>query len=181
MKSNRKKLYKFHFKMDAEMTEKLEKAPLFNKAGNLSKLIDKILMMLAPAIERKHLKGKQMLSKYQLVHENLNIKRKSVFVYLPDYRYRQLKLLHQDLNFYSIAQLLRLMLGVFLDFVAEFGDEVEQKLMLLYRKWKVKRADRKYKWKPIEELLHFIYLKPQYSLFLTLYNKKFQPISIYKL
>ena len=137
--------------------------------------------MLSPGIEKKHLEGEQMESRYQLVHEDLAVARRGVFVYLPDFRYRQLKLLHQDLNFYSIAQLLRLMLGVFLDFVKEYGDDVEQKLMELYRRWKKKRDFRKYEWKPVRELLHFIYQKPKISWFMTLYSKKFQPISIYRL
>jgi hypothetical protein len=75
----------------------------------------------------------------------------------------------------------RLFLGVFLDFAREYGEDVESKLMLLYRQWKVKRDRRKYEWKPVEELLHFIYQKPRISRFLTLYSKKFQPISIYRL
>ena len=77
-----------------------------------------------------------------------------------------------------MAQLLRLVLGVFLDLANEYGDDVEQKLMILYRQWKVKRQNRKYEWKPVRELLHFIYQKPKISRYLTIYNNKFAPISI---
>ena len=86
------KVYKFHFKMDAKMYSELGNNPLYQKAGNISKLINKILSMLCPEMEKQHLQGEQMLSQYQLVHEDMEVERKNVFVYLPDFRYRKLKL-----------------------------------------------------------------------------------------
>ena len=181
MNKRGQKIYKFHFKMDVEMMQTLANTSIFRKIGNFSRLIIRVLTMLSPCMEKQHLKGEQMMSRYQLIHDDMEIERKSVYVYLPDSRYRQLKLMHQDLNYYSMAQLLRLILSVFLDLTKEYGDDVEAKLMLLYRQWKAKRDRRKYEWKPVEELLHFIYQKSKISRFLTLYSNKFQPISIYRL
>jgi hypothetical protein len=181
MKSKKQKVYKFHFKMDEEMYNNLNDVSLCKKNGGISRLINKILTLLSPGMEQKHLHGKQMMSRYTLVHEDMEVGRKNIFVYLPDHRYRRLKLLHQDLNYYSMAQLLRLILSMFLDFAREFGDDVEGKLWLLYHQWKAKRKLMKYRWKPVKELLHFIYQKPRISRFLTLYSNKFQPISIYRL
>jgi hypothetical protein len=181
MDNNVKKVYKFHFKMDAEMMSDVTGLSMFKRAGNISKLINRILTLLSPRIEEKHLKNDQMMSRYEFVCENKEIERKNVFVYLPDKIYRALKLMHQDLNYYSMAQLMRLVLRVFLGLVKEFGEDVEFKLLVLYRQWKAKRDSRKYEWKPVKELLHFIYQKPRMSRFLTLYSNKFQPISFYRL
>jgi hypothetical protein len=68
-----------------------------------------------------------------------------------------------------------------LKMVKVFGEDVESKLVVIYRQWKAKRDSRKYEWKPVKELLHFIYQKSRISRFLTLYSNKFQPISIYRL
>jgi hypothetical protein len=176
-----KKVYKFHLKMDAGMMGSLSDLSMFRQAGNISKLIIRILTLLSPGLENKHLKGEQMMSRYEFVCDDKEAARKNVFVYLSEKLYRNLKLLHQDLNYYSMAQLLRLVLRVFLDLVKIYGDDVESKLIVLYRQWKKKRDSRKYEWKPVKELLHFIYQKPLISRFLTLYSSKFQPISIYRL
>jgi hypothetical protein len=101
MNKQGKKMYKFHFIVDNEMKNNLNGITMFKRAGNLSRLITKILMMLAPGIEAKHLNNEQMMSRYEFVNADRKIERKGVFVYLPDYQYRQLKLLHQDLNYYT--------------------------------------------------------------------------------
>jgi hypothetical protein len=176
-----KKVYKFHFKVDAEMMSNINGISMFKRAGNISRLIVRVLTLLSPGLEEKHLKNEQMMSRYEFVCEDKNMARKNVFVYLPDKFYRELKLMHQDLNYYSMAQLLRLVLRVFLGFAEVYGEDVESKLMAFYLQWKAKRASRKYEWKPVKELLHFIYQKPRMSRFLTLYSNKFQPISFYRL
>jgi hypothetical protein len=176
-----RKIYKFHFKMDAEMMSNLSGLSMFKRLGNISRLIVRILTLLSPGMEEKHFKNEQMMSQYEFVSEDKDAERKNAFVYLPDRLYRQLKLMHQDLNYYSMAQVLRLVLRAFLDFVEVFGEDVESKLMAFYLQWKAKRNSRKYEWKPVKELLHFIYQKPRISRLLTLYNNKFQPISFYRL
>ena len=181
MNNRKQKIYKFHFKIDIEMKNSLKGLPMFKKAGNISRLILRILTLLSPGMEKKHLKGEQHYSRYEFVCEDKEIERKSVYVDLPEKLYREFKLMHQDLNYYSMAQLLRLVLRVFLGLVAEFGDAVESKLLELYREWKKKRDFRKHEWKPVEELLHFIYQKPRISRFFTLYSNRFAPIGIYRL
>jgi hypothetical protein len=181
MSKHGQKIYKFHFIMDAEMKSSLCNLSMFHRAGTLSRLIIRVLTLLSPGMEKKHLKGEQMMSRYEFVNDYKDIERKSVFIYLPDKLYRELKLMHQDLNYYSMAQLLRLVLRVFLGLANVYGDDVESKLVVIYRQWKAKRDNRKYEWKPVKELLHFIYQKSRISRFLTLYSYKFQPISFYRL
>jgi hypothetical protein len=181
MGKNIKKVYKFHLKIDEKMKTDLSGLSLFKQEGNISKLIVKVLTLLAPSIEEKHLKNEQMASQYEFVCGDKKAARKNVFVYMPDRLYRQLKLMHQDLNSYSMAQLLRLVLRKFLFLVNEFGEGVEMKLMEIYLEWKAKRNRRKCEWKPVKELLHFIYQKAPTNRLLTLYSNKFQPIGFYRL
>jgi hypothetical protein len=144
-------------------------------------VIVKILSLLSPFLERVHMLRKQRMSRYELVNSNREMKRRSVHVYLPESRYRQLKLMHQDLNFYSIAQILRMMLRLFLSLIKNYGNIVIRRLKDLLSMWKLKRVERKYKLKSIRQLLHFIYQKSTISKFLTIYDYKFSPIDIYRL
>jgi hypothetical protein len=176
-----KALCTFHFKIDAKMKQNLQSMPLCKKEGGLARMIEKVLDLLSPGIEKMHVDGEQQYTRYELVCEDMEVERKSVYVGMPERLYRELKCLHNDLNYYSMAQLLRRVLRGFLGMVEKYGDEVEAKMLEFYRRWKRKRASRKHEWKPVEELLFFIYQKPKQSRFLTLYSKKFQPISIYRL
>ncbi|MBN2443927.1 MAG: hypothetical protein JXJ04_21370, partial [Spirochaetales bacterium] len=111
------KFHDFHFILDKKMEEELKHLKMYTLKRNLSGVIVKILSIIAPGLEKEHFIGKQRWSKYKYVNDDIGIKRKSTHVYLPFALYKRLKLIHQDLNFYSIAQLLRFFLGLFLDLV----------------------------------------------------------------
>ena len=181
MCQERKQIYVFHFKMDLEMKNKLLNLVMYKREGSFSKLIVKIFSLLSPCLEREHLLNKQRKSRYERVNDDLKINRESVYVYFPDFLYRQLKAMHNDLNFYSIAQLLRGMLRFFLGLVRCYGERVIEDLKYKFRKWKTKNYKRRYKVKSIPQLLHFIYQKADVRRFLHLYDHKFSLIGIYRL
>jgi hypothetical protein len=181
MNNSNKAGCEFHFKMDSEMKQRLQSLEMYKKTGNFSGMIVRILSLLSPHLEKEHLRGEQRSSYYELVNVDKKVGRESVHVYLSEQKYRELKLLHNDLNFYSIAQLLRLMLRVFIGVMDVYGDEGVWILMQAFKDWKVKREKQKYRYVPVRQFLHFIFQKPKISRFLTLYSNKFVPISIFRL
>jgi hypothetical protein len=181
MDRNGDRLFEFHFKMDVDMRDELLGLDLCKQVGSFSQVIVKVLKLLSPFLEREHLLRKQRMSRYELVNSDRKIRRKSVHVYLPESRYRQLKAMHHDLNFFSIAQLLRRMLRLFLDLVKLHGNKIIKQLMDLLRLWEEKKERRKHTLKSIRQLLHFIYQKPDISRFINIYDYKYSPVDIYRL
>jgi hypothetical protein len=181
MKQETSKICMFHFKMDEEMKGKLKMLDLYREEGNLSRLIVKILTILNPLIDKKHFSRKQEGSRYRFVHEDLTIERRSTYVYLPDYLYRRLKLMHQDLNCYSIARLLRGFLQTFLSFVDEYGEDYRKELEKMINQCKEEIKKYKFTYKSIPQLLQLIYRKAHELKLLNLYNTKFAPKMIFSL
>ena len=68
------------------------------------------------------------MSKYMNVCDDPDVTRDHVHVYVPIGLYRELKLLHQGLNFYSIAQFVRGLLEWFLVFVEGCEGDALQEL-----------------------------------------------------
>ena len=180
MEKLKSKLYEFHFRIDLEMERELTNLELYKNQKKFSRLIINIIKILCPRLENELLVGRQRNNRYKLVNSNTKIERKSVHVYMPCSMYRKLKLMHHDLNFYSIAQLLRWILRFFLNLNKEYGENVVNKLKKLLMQWREKSKVRRYKIKPVRQLLHFIYQKPNRSRFLTIYSNTYSPISIYR-
>ena len=137
------KLHDFHLMMDVGMKGELMDLDIFREVGSLSGTIVKILRLISPVIRREHKWGDQRESRYMRVCEDPNEVRDEVHAYLPENLYRELKLLHADLNVYSIAQLLRGFLRFFLFMVGEFGADVYRELKRLFKSWKdLERKER---------------------------------------
>ena len=128
--------HEFHLVMDRGMKKNLTSLDMYKDVGSLSGVIVKIFSLLIPIIMREHKWGKQRMSRYLPVCKDSDEVRDHVHVYFPMDKYRQLKLMHQDLNVYSIAQLVRGFLNLFLSMVNEFGDDVYQELTKLFMRWK---------------------------------------------
>ena len=105
--------HEFHFIINKSMKERLTRLDMYEKAGNLSGIIVKILSMLSPILKKKHKWGKQRKSRYLPISSHPEEIREHVHAYFPENVYRELKLMHQDLNYYSIAQLIREFLRLF--------------------------------------------------------------------
>ena len=127
--------HEFQFVMGRQMREEIKGLDLYKDVGSMSGSIVKILFLLSPILKLGHKWGKQQESKYQYVSGDPDEKREFVHVYFPAEMYRQLKLMHQDLNVYSIAQIVRRVLWFYLGLVCVYGDDVKKILQLLYTQW----------------------------------------------
>ena len=116
------------------------------------------------------------------VSKNPDEMREHVHAYLPVDLYRELKLIHQDLNFFSIAQILRGFLEVFLALVEKFGDNILQELKSMYKQWekeagKTSLTLRQY----LRQLRIIVQHIPGENRLLNLYDDHFSPFWIFKL
>ena len=176
------KLHDFHLVMDVGMKGELMDLDIYKEAGSLSGVIVKILRLIGPVIRREHKWGKQRESKYLPVCENPDEAREEVHAYLPENVYRELKLLHADLNVYSIAQLVRGFLRFFLDLVKEYGESVYKELKKIFKRWK--DDSRKNRLTPREakrQLLQILGHLPGRNRLVNIYNKDFSPFWIFLL
>ena len=155
-----------------------------------SELIVKILNLNIPLMEKYHLKRREQDSRYKIIEEyqgssgNLipgkpGVKcRVSIHTYLPGSLYRRLKQLHSELNFYSMAQLVREVIRFFLWLFERYGRDALKVLAILanIRENYEKRKDR---WRDTGEVLRqYYYNKSLTPGKITLFSLDFQVIGI---
>jgi hypothetical protein len=133
---DKEKKHEFHFVIARTIREHLKNLTVFKKPMSFSGIIAEILKILRPVIKGEHKWGEQRMSKYRYVSEDKDEKRDHVHTYLDEDVYRELKLIHQDLNFYSIGQIVRGFVDFFLELVKEHGDNVFKELKKIYKRWK---------------------------------------------
>ena len=172
----------FHFVLDRGMKKELKKLDMYKETGSLSGVIVKIFSLLAPLIKKEHKWGEQRVSRYLPVCDDPDEIRDHVQVYFPGEVYRQLKLIHQDLNVYSIAQLIRGFLRFFLGLVNEFGNNVFQELKRLFKQWH--EEDGKIRLTPreiVQQLLLIIQHFSGKNRLINIYDRQFSPSWIFLL
>ena len=110
-----------------------------------SEMIVKILNLNIALLEKSHSKRKEQDSKYMSIRkyetdrslrkpEDQDLPRVvSIHCYMPLSMYRRLKQLHSDLNFYSIAQLVREVVRFFLWLFERYGRDVFKIFEMLLR------------------------------------------------
>jgi hypothetical protein len=179
---SRAHLFEFHFVMGRDMKNDLKNLAMYEQTGSLSSVIIKILSLLHPVIEKEHKWGEQRMSRYMPVSNNPDEKREHVHAYLPASLYRRLKLMHQDLNCYSIAQLVRGFLEFFLDLVKVHGDDVLQALQRVFKKWKEEDKRNRLTARKFVRQLRVIlrHLSGQNRL-INIYNGHYSPFWIFRL
>jgi hypothetical protein len=110
------------------------------------------------------------------VCDDPDVERDHVHVYMEVGLYRELKLLHQGLNLYSIAQFVRGLLEWFLDFVAECEGDVLRELHELFRSWAaVKKETRLTLSEYMRQLFTIIQHLPGKNRLIAIYNKDYSP------
>jgi hypothetical protein len=168
--------------MGREMRKKLMNLDMYEETRNLSRVIMKILTFLIPVIEKEHKWGEQRMSRYMYVSDNPEEKRDHVHSYLPEAMYRRLKLMHQDLNFYSIAQIVREFLEFFLELVQEHGNDVFQVLNRVFTRWNEEKGKNRLTSRKLLRQLNIIlrHLSDQ-NEFINVYDNKFTPFWIFQL
>jgi hypothetical protein len=175
-------LHEFHFVLDRGMKNDLMDLELYKKTVNLSGVIEGILSLIGPLIKREHKWGKQRESRYLPVCDDPDEIREDVHAYLPRELYRELKLMHADLNYYSIGQMVRDFLRFFLDKVKEYGEKIFDELQKLFKRWE--KENRKHRLTPrmiIRQLWRIIRHLPEQSGLINLYYSDFSPCWMFRL
>jgi hypothetical protein len=194
---NKKEVHDFHLIMDQKMKKRLGGLKFFRDCQGLSRVIVNILQLLSPVVKREHRWGEQRMSRYKNVCTDPDEIRENVHVYLPGNLYRELKLMHQDLNFYSIAQMVREFLEWFLEFVDGHlhkndnrgSTNVEQcegdalvELKAIFSQWKKEEADdRLTLCEYMRQLFRIIRHLPEKNRYVNIYNKDFSPFWILRM
>lgn len=172
----------FHFKLDSIRKQKLfriaEEQGLY-----LSDLIENIIKDFFSFIEAKHFRGYEQNSKYDLIqYSEEEIPRESVYVSLPYAIYRRLKLIHHDLNFYSIAQLVRWTIDQFLKLKWKQQDNLPEYLRKLDNLWERIKDDYSVRMIAIRSRReNFSRLIPERrkQSFVTVYDSRYSAESIF--
>ncbi|MBN2533614.1 MAG: hypothetical protein JXB88_12015 [Spirochaetales bacterium] len=176
------KLHEFHFVIAKSMRNSLKEQYIFKGLVTISDIIVKILTILAPVIKREHNWGEQRMSRYMYVSPDPKEKRIHVHAYLPRKLYRELKLIHQDLNSFSIAQIVRGLLDVFLGLLDEYGENVLQELENMFERWKKDtKAERLTMRQHLRQLWIIVQHLPGKNRLLTLYDRHFSPFWRFRL
>ena len=128
------------------------------------------------------LRREQRMSKYMPVSNNPEEIREHVHAYLPADLYRELKLIHQDLNFFSIAQILRGFLKVFLVLVEKFDENIFQELKNMYKQWELEASKTRLTLRQyLRQLRIFVQHIPGENRLLNIYDDHFSPFWIFRL
>jgi len=172
-------VHDFHFVLTEEMKKKLTGLDLFEGAKGLSGRIVRILQTLIPVLEKEHKWGEQRMSRYMNVCDDPEEVREHVHVYVPGELYRRLKAMHQDLNAYSIAQLVRGFLEFFLGMVERYGDGVRWMLKRVFAHWKKEKNTTKLGLRKfLRQLVIIIQNLPGKNRLITIYDRNFSPFWI---
>ena len=171
----------FHFKMDILMMDKLTDCALFQKTQTLSGTINAILMQFFTIIEKIDINGIQRFSRYKFINEDKSIDRKHVIVKIPDFLYKRLKCLHDVLNYYSIAQLMRELIQLFLNMVSKFGDGYGEELMKLVNGWVNFSSNSQFLIKYINQLIMFQGEISEIITKFSIYTFHYSPYRVFRL
>jgi hypothetical protein len=177
-----KAMHDFHFIMDRDMKERLKNVEGFQESRGVSSVIVRILKILSPVIRREHVWGEQRLSRYRAVCNDPDVMRDHLHVYIPEELYRELKLLHQDLNFFSIAQMVRDFLEWFLEFARGYEGDAFVELEKIFSQWsKEKTANRLTLREYVRQLFRILRHLPEKNRLVNIYNSDFSPFWILRM
>src|SRR5512145_79655 len=115
-------VHDFHLKMDVDLIERFEAAcgllgKFLGVAGFLGMLFDEFPMLL----EREHFAAPEHDGEYLLINPNLEVKRRSVHIYFSKVTFRRFKMVHQDLNYFSMAQIVRRLAEIIINLAKKYG------------------------------------------------------------
>jgi hypothetical protein len=169
-------IHDFHCVLARDMKEKLRNLDIFRGTRGISGIIVRILKVLIPLIGKEYKWGKQRMSKYMNVCNDPDMKRDHVHVYIPDGLYRELKLLHHGLNFYSIAQFVRGLLEWFLGFVERCEGDVLDELEKIFTSWAIEKKETRLTLREyMRQLLKILRHLPGKNRLITIYNHNYSP------
>ena len=174
--------HRFHFVLGSELRKNLERLPLFDKEEGVSRLIERIIERFVPMLEKDHQRAEQKMSEYKLVSPDLRESREHMYVELPEVVYRLLKIMHQDCDYYSIAQIIRGYLELFLEYAGLYGEGTFEVLHKMFCKWQEKdNKNRLTTDEYLAQLRVFLSYLPGRNRLLTLYKWDYSPFKIFRL
>ena len=175
-------MHDFHFVINQKMKSQITETHAYTQTGSLSGCIKSILALLLPVARREHEWGEQRKSEYLFVKAKDDDKLADIHVFLPKSGYRRLKMLHHDLDFFSIAQLVRFLIAVYLELFRQYGDDIEIELNKLFSQWEqeerqLKRESRN----KIRQLLLFVRNSLSKYPIITIYDRDCSPFWVLRL
>jgi hypothetical protein len=134
--------FDMHLVINEKMLKRLDNTTERMKLKTSSATIVAIFNLFLPYLENNQIKFKNNESKYRLI-ANLKEKRRHIHAYVPEDIYMRLKLLHGYSNFYSVAQILREIIKIYLKECYGYGiEKTLRKLENLGNRWKLRRKNR---------------------------------------
>jgi hypothetical protein len=175
-------IHDFHLIMDRKTKGRLADLNLWRDCRGISGVIVNILKEISPVVKQEHQWGEQRMSRYKAVCSDPDEVREHMHVYLPEELYRELKLLHQDLNFFSIAQMVREFLEWFLGFVAECKGDALTELKKIFSQWAEEEKNSRLTLRGyLRQLFRIIRHLPGKNRLVNIYNKDFSPFWIMRM
>ena len=112
---------------------------IFKKAKELDESISGVVRIMIfymmPFVDLNWLKAKSRKSKYKILDKKPK-DRFHVHCYVPEEVYQKFKTVHKDLDFYSMSQIVRLIVKYFLHGVKKYGYEgFIERLQKCKKKW----------------------------------------------
>ncbi|HPP05456.1 MAG TPA: hypothetical protein PK351_11620 [Spirochaetota bacterium] len=147
--STNKKSHELHFVVTSEMKEKLAKIAKKENIS-LSKLILYVLQKFSDRIKKRYCFGCEDENAYERINADA-----AIHFYIPKEEYRFVKKIHADLNFFSMAKLIRTILEIFIKEYERMGMiGFEKKCGIITLRLFLKITNIKRWWKS-RELSHF--------------------------
>ncbi|HOL56692.1 MAG TPA: hypothetical protein PLD75_03930 [Spirochaetota bacterium] len=94
------------------------------KNKDLSVIVREIILLMIPILRKKHLYEKRRDKDYKFINATEKIR-----VFLPEELYNELKLVHDQLNSFSIATLIRELLEIYFAGIETYGEEKFMKMI----------------------------------------------------
>jgi hypothetical protein len=174
--------HEFHFIITGNMKEKLRNLHFLGSGISLSSVIVRIMSLIDPLSIKEHQWGKQRMSRYQPVSHCHNESREHVHVYFPEDMYRKIKLLHADLNCFSIAQLVRGLLELFLVMAEKYGNKVIKEFEKKFNQWSIEQKNiQQTPRKNLRQLFKIIQHLSGRNRLISIYSSDYSPFWILRI
>jgi len=174
-------LHDFHTVIDQARIMKLEEfIKLFKDIKNVYDEIEFLLKHCYLFFEEEHLYGLEKEARYELINPDLEVKRRHIHLFLPKELYRRIKLIHQDLNYFSMAQIVRFVIDRFIKIADEYGDGLFDHIQKLQEKWDAikSKLQKQSKTLIVRQLSRFREKNNVKIELITLYTEMFSPFEI---
>ena len=172
------KMHEYHFMLDQGTFDDLAEAGrkgIGITGGSVPGLVAQILRWFYSFLEVKHFSENERKTAYQFIDGNPGEDRRSVKVIIPKRLYNRIKLLHKDLDAFSMAQIVREVIHYFLLLLAKLRQGLKDFLRRFDVFWaEVKEWFREEK-RPIRRVRPPIWGPP---LLRTIYSDQFSPVKI---